>query len=840
MIVQINIERREAECFDIRKLTPRECYRLMAVRDESIDRLLASPLAQSAHYKLAGNSIVQDVLTAIFRQIWLCGQEPPTEGPLELFPDEPWPERLLPEGRPLEVVTLCSGYDSQCLALDALAATPEGRGLRYRLAAWAEFDPDSRRPLAEQPAVVAHRALFSPDEPRPASACVSVGPNLGDMTKIDWGEFVESETEKRNSYGREETNGDDGEGDRMDETRSAGERMGVEVSSEGCVQLHNDVLRGRVYEQEHGNGEHDPSCSAEIRPDHQVLTYEVDLLTYSTPCFVAGTLVMTADGLKPIEDIGEGDRVLTHTNQYRPVVTPMQRQYDGDVVTVKPMFCDEIRCTDNHPFYVRTRYRHGHKWQRAFREPEWKEAARLTKDDYLGYAVNTESRLPDWQGTVLNFGGRHTFNPQRLRPVLDKEDFWYLMGRYLGDGWVRDDKTHKAMIICSSAKQEADWLPIQRALENLGWRYTLNRERTTLRFTVYGKELTAFCQRYGHGAAAKHIDADTMALPVHLLRYFIMGYKDSDGHYSQRDRSYHFTSVSYRLLLGLGQCIAKVYHRPFSITHCHMPHVTEIEGRRVNQRDFYVMRFKETTDPQDKAFYEDGYLWMPINHIDRRREQVAVYNMEVSADHSYTANGAIVHNCQSISQAGKREGIAEGSGTRSAVLWYTLEALRRLRPRFALQENVAALVNQQNMPHFRRWQQQVSELGYDNYWAVLNASDYGVPQNRDRVFMLSVRKDLGLPPFRFPRPVRLERSIADVLEPDVDPRYFLRPESVVSFLTKNEPKQREQTGACSQSAESRGSSAKANEEQGSRFLYMTTDHVPTAEEIREYVKELGV
>ena len=194
--------------------------------------------------------------------------------------------------------------------------------------------------------------------------------------------------------------------------------------------------------------------------------------------------------------------------------------------------------------------------------------------------------------------------------------------------------------------------------------------------------------------------------------------------------------------------------------------------------------------------------------------------------------------CQSISQAGKREGIAEGSGTRSAVLWYTLEALRRLRPRFALQENVAALVNQQNMPHFRRWQQQVSELGYDNYWAVLNAADYGVPQNRDRVFMVSVRKDLGLPPFRFPRPVRLERSIADVMEPDVDPRYFLRPESVVSFLTKNEPQQREQTGACSQSAESRGSSAKANEEQGSRFLYMTTDHVPTAEEIREYVEKV--
>ena len=215
--------------------------------------------------------------------------------------------------------------------------------------------------------------------------------------------------------------------------------------------------------------------------------------------------------------------------------------------------------------------------------------------------------------------------------------------------------------------------------------------------------------------------------------------------------------------------------------------------------------------------------------------------------------------CQSISQAGKREGIAEGSGTRSAVLWYTLEALRRLRPRFALQENVAALVNQQNMPHFRRWQQQVSELGYDNYWAVLNAADYGVPQNRDRVFMLSVRKDLGLPPFRFPRPVRLERSIADVLEPDVDPRYFLRPESVGSFLTKNEtvpdylyaskydqPVGYDWKAAGWEPVEPRGEMMpdyrKPNPRRGkavssSHCLYMTTDHEPTAEEIREYVRQ---
>lgn len=732
MIVQINLDKREAECFDIRKLTPRECGRLMGVPESFLDRLLSGPLANSALYKLFGNAIVVDVMTYIFEELlYPTGRRAQGET-VSLFDPQQFRLERDWQSEPFRLVSLCSGIETQGMALDMLQqAHPD---FRWQLTAWAEFDPESRRPLDEQPAVIAHNLCF-PD---------AADRNLGDMTRADW------------------------------------------------ESLH---------------------------------TTDIDLLTYSTPCFVAGTLVLTADGLKPIEDIGDGDRVLTHTNQYRQVVTPMQRQYDGDVVTVKPMFCDEIRCTDNHPFYVRTRYRHGHKWLRAFREPEWKEAARLTKDDYLGYAVNTESRLPDWHGTVLNFGGRHTFNPQRLRPVLEKEDFWYLMGRYLGDGWVRDDKTHKAMIICSSAKSEADWLPIQRALENLGWRYTLNRERTTLRFTVYGKELAAFCQRYGKGAAAKHIDADTMALPSHLLRYFIMGYKDSDGHFGERDRSYHFTSVSYPLLLGLGQCIAKVYHRPFSITHCAMPHTTEIEGRRVSQRDFYVMRFKETNDPQDKAFYEDGYLWMPINHIEHQREMVTVYNMEVSADHSYTANGAIVHNCQSISQAGKREGIAKGSGTRSSVLWSTEDAVRVLRPKVLLQENVAALINQQNRPHFRQWCSVLEALGYRQFLApafpaadgktkpcILNAKHYGVPQNRDRIFMLSVREDLlhGTA-YEYPRPVPLTRCIADVLEDDVPATFFLKPTSVTAFLTKNEDNQ--------------------------RYLYMVTDHVPTAEEIREYIKE---
>lgn len=142
--------------------------------------------------------------------------------------------------------------------------------------------------------------------------------------------------------------------------------------------------------------------------------------------------------------------------------------------------------------------------------------------------------------------------------------------------------------------------------------------------------------------------------------------------------------------------------------------------------------------------------------------------------------------CQSISQAGKRAGIKKGSGTRSSILWYTEEAIRALRPKFLLQENVRALVNEVNIPDFRDWQQVCSDCGYDNYWAILNAKDYGVPQNRERVFMLSVRRDLGLPSYRFPKHFKLLKCIADVLDEEVDESYFLREDSVILFLQTNE------------------------------------------------------
>lgn len=141
--------------------------------------------------------------------------------------------------------------------------------------------------------------------------------------------------------------------------------------------------------------------------------------------------------------------------------------------------------------------------------------------------------------------------------------------------------------------------------------------------------------------------------------------------------------------------------------------------------------------------------------------------------------------CQDISQAGKQMGLQEGSDTRSALLWRVADAVEVLRPKYLLQENVAALVSQKFMPDFQKWLDKLSSLGYVSRWARLNAKNYGVPQNRDRVFCISMRRDVAFD-YQFPEPFELLTRLEDVLEEEVADRYFLKDDAVSKFLKAND------------------------------------------------------
>lgn len=145
--------------------------------------------------------------------------------------------------------------------------------------------------------------------------------------------------------------------------------------------------------------------------------------------------------------------------------------------------------------------------------------------------------------------------------------------------------------------------------------------------------------------------------------------------------------------------------------------------------------------------------------------------------------------CQDFSAAGKQAGGEKGSGTRSSLLWECEKAIRIKRPKICVLENVKALTQRKFVPVFQKWCDTLASAGYVNSWKVLNAKDYGVPQNRERVFLVSRLPGVS-EGFRFPEPAPLRKRLIDVLETNVDERYYIPDEKTVELLStvKPEPK----------------------------------------------------
>lgn len=138
--------------------------------------------------------------------------------------------------------------------------------------------------------------------------------------------------------------------------------------------------------------------------------------------------------------------------------------------------------------------------------------------------------------------------------------------------------------------------------------------------------------------------------------------------------------------------------------------------------------------------------------------------------------------CQDLSVAGKGKGMEKGSNTRSGLLWEVERLLDECTelPQVLLMENVTQVHGKKNIDSFRQWCDKLESLGYKNYWKDLNAKDFGVPQNRNRCFMVSV---LGDYKYEFPEGIPLEIRLKDVLEDTVDEKYYLK--NTADFFIKN-------------------------------------------------------
>ena len=114
--------------------------------------------------------------------------------------------------------------------------------------------------------------------------------------------------------------------------------------------------------------------------------------------------------------------------------------------------------------------------------------------------------------------------------------------------------------------------------------------------------------------------------------------------------------------------------------------------------------------------------------------------------------------CQDFSFAGLQKGGEKGSGTRSSLLWEVEKIVKQVHPKYLLMETVKALVSKKFLSCFEKWIETLNSYGYKTYWKVLNAKNYGIPQNRERVFAVSIRNDIDQS-FEFPSEQKLEKTI---------------------------------------------------------------------------------
>ena len=139
--------------------------------------------------------------------------------------------------------------------------------------------------------------------------------------------------------------------------------------------------------------------------------------------------------------------------------------------------------------------------------------------------------------------------------------------------------------------------------------------------------------------------------------------------------------------------------------------------------------------------------------------------------------------CQDLSVAGKQKGMVKGSGTRSGLLWEVERLLNEVGnlPQVLLMENVPQVHGKKNMEDFQKWIAFLESKGYSNYWQDLNAKNYGVAQNRNRCFMVSI---LGSYNFAFPNPIELQKVMKDYLEDEVDEKYYINNEKAQKLIQK--------------------------------------------------------
>ena len=422
---------------------------------------------------------------------------------------------------------------------------------------------------------------------------------------------------------------------------------------------------------------------------------KADCWCFGFPCFAKGTYILTEKGYIPIEDVSVGDKVLTHKGRWRKVTATMHRDgarlWDVNGFGILP-----TRTTAEHPYYV-------------------------TKPDQPMEFKKVEQLDDSWYSTMVL--------PDAESDGYSKE-MWWIIGRYLADGWrvERKDRPSGGRIVFAiSDDKRAEF---EQRLREAKLHGTYTKERTCGKYHVCNNQLYEYLEKFGKYAHGKRVPREALCLPREKAKYFFDGYMSGDGR-SDREEA---TSTSAALVLGMCIIAQRLGKSVPAVYYTRRDEKCVIQGRECRQRDTYTFRISSKSV---KGHYRARYVCRELYQPTESDDFGTVYNISVEEDNSYVANGAIVHNCQDISVAGKQLGF---QGNRSSLFFRVMYLIGQLKeedkPTYLFIENVKNLLSVNGGWDFARLLIEMEQAGYDAEWQVLNSKDFGVPQNRERCFII--------------------------------------------------------------------------------------------------------
>ncbi len=490
----------------------------------------------------------------------------------------------------------------------------------------------------------------------------------------------------------------------------------------------------------------------------------VDIITFGSPCFPEGTLVLTETGYVPIENVVIGMRVLTHMGRWR-TVTAAGAKY-GETVVLKGNHYG-LECTPNHPIYC--------SGERKYypRQGNGKRGNQILLTDEKSWipAEKMQGRLWAVPRTVesLPIASPVYSGSWRQKPLPELSgDLLYFIGRWIGDGWVCNGQragrpsgeTYGKIYLCDSEDKEDE---LRSIIEKMTEKYTVSHDRGVVRFSFISQLLAEWLtDNFGQHAYGKSMPGWVFGLSESYRQALLNGILDSDGYRVKgKDGTWKVTTVSKPLAESI-RLLAEIQGYSTTVHKTEVEQEKLIDGRLVHQRDWYSVVI--TLNGKRTHLVDDLHGWYRVRDVQPTNRTKMVYNLTVEEDNSYVADGIVVHNCQDMSIAGRRAGL---DGERSGLFYQAIRIIKEMReatdgkyPRYCVWENVPGAFSSNHGEDFRAVLEaviSVKETGIEvpapenNRWAksdvllgdgwsvayrVLDAQYWGVPQRRARIYLV--------------------------------------------------------------------------------------------------------